>query len=314
MANRSHRNSGLLSINKMRKEGKQHSSFNLIDIADKCKNTKHLILNKDCFSFLKTVPDNSIQLIVCDPPYNVSIADWDKHDNYIDWCDAWLKESERVLKPTGNIVIFGGLQYQEEAGSGDLISIVHHMRSASKMKLVNFIVWNYPNGMSAHRFFANRHEGIAWFGKTKKYYFDLDSIRESYDEQTKLIYLKDKRLRSETIEKGRNPTNVWRINRLNGNSKERVGHPTQKPSELIRRIVKSMSSPGSIVLDFFAGSAVTSRVAIEEGRHSVSVDSNKNIFEYFGNHLEQISGDVDYSSFNILLENEELKHPLFKAQ
>ena len=107
------------------------------------------------------------------------------------------------------------------------------MREASKMLLVNLLIWNYPNGMSAHRFFANRHEEIVWFAKSKKYYFDLDSVREPYDEKTKIAYRKDKRLNPDSIEKGKNPTNVWRIGRLNGNSKERVGHPTQKPKELI---------------------------------------------------------------------------------
>ena len=67
----------------------------------------------------------------------------------------------------------------------------------------------------------------------------------------------------ESLDKGINPTNVWKIPRLNGNSKERVGHPTQKPKELIERLVRSLSFPGSTVLDFFAGSGVTGRVAIE---------------------------------------------------
>ncbi|MFM7366891.1 MAG: DNA methyltransferase, partial [Sphaerospermopsis kisseleviana] len=107
-------------------------------------------------------------------------------------------------------------------------------------------IWNYPNGMSAHRFFANRHEEIAWFAKTSKYYFDLDAVREPFDEATKIEYLKDKRLRPESVEKGRNPTNVWKIPRLNGNSKERVGHPTQKPRQLIQRIIRSLSYSGSV--------------------------------------------------------------------
>ena len=296
----------------MNRERERHSSFDLLKTNGKPSHTKHLILNEDCFKFLKRVPDSSVQLIVCDPPYNVFMAEWDKYDNYVDWCDVWLKESERVLTPTGNMVIFGGLQYQDEAGSGDLLSIIHHMRTISSMRLVNFIIWNYPNGMSAHRFFANRHEEIAWFGKTRKYYFDLDSVREPYNEKTKQTYLRDKRLRPESVEKGRNPTNVWKINRLNGNSKERVGHPTQKPAELIRRIIKSMSAPGSIVLDFFSGSAVTSRVAIEEGRHSVSVDADKDIFKYFEGHLEQIKEKISSRLFEILLEGEDLKHPLFQ--
>lgn len=97
--------------------------------------------------------------------------------------------------------------------------------------------------------------------------------------------MKDKRLRADSVEKGRNPTNVWRFGRLNGNSLERVGHPTQKPITLINRIIKSMSYEGSVVLDFFAGSAVTSRVAIELGRHSISTDKEPIIADYFAKHM-----------------------------
>jgi site-specific DNA-methyltransferase (adenine-specific) len=97
--------------------------------------------------------------------------------------------------------------------------------------------------------------------------------------------MKDKRLRADSVEKGRNPTNVWRFGRLNGNSLERVGHPTQKPIALIDRIVKSMSYEGSVVLDFFAGTAVTSRVAIELGRHSISTDRETIITDYFAKHM-----------------------------
>src|SRR6185312_12095308 len=126
--------------------------------------------------------------------------------------------------------------------------------------------------MSAQRFFANRHEEIAWFAKSSKYYFDLDAVRQKLDPATLARYKRDKRLNPENLDKGINPTNVWRIPRLNGNSKERVGHPTQKPKELIERIIRSLSYPGSTVLDFFAGSGVTSRVAIETRRHSISSD------------------------------------------
>ncbi len=99
--------------------------------------------------------------------------------------------------------------------------------------------------------------------------------------------MKDKRLRPESVDKGKNPSNVWKIGRLNGNSLERVGHPTQKPIAIIERIIKSMSYEGSTVLDFFAGSGVTSRVAIEHGRHSIGVDRDASLLEYFGKHMER---------------------------
>jgi site-specific DNA-methyltransferase (adenine-specific) len=290
VANRSHFNSGHIGMNLLRKKGRVHSArAGVSPSLPDC--TRHSIVVVDCCELLKKLPDESVQLIVCDPPYNIQMAGWDSHATYLQWASEWLRESERVLAPTGNMAIFGGLQYQGEAGTGDLLSIISHLRDNSPMLLVNLIVWNYPNGMSAHRFFANRHEEIAWFAKSRKYYFDLDAVREPYDEATKREYLRDKRLNPENVAKGRNPTNVWRINRLNGNALERVGHPTQKPRELIRRIVASMSYPGSLVLDFFAGSCVTTRVAIEEGRHSLCGDIDPGIYGYWEKHLANMQKD-----------------------
>ncbi len=277
MPNRSHFNAGLRGMNALAKNGQRHSSH--IEPKPPALTLHHVVVS-DCLELLKQLPDQSVQLIICDPPYNIQMADWDQHKTYLEWASGWLKEAERVLCDAGNLVIFGGLQYQEEAGSGDLLSLMLHLREHSAMRLVNLIVWNYPNGMSAHRFFANRHEEICWFAKTKNYYFDLDAVREPYDDATKQAYLKDKRLRPENVEKGRNPTNVWRINRLNGNAKERVGHPTQKPRELIQRLVRGLSFSGSTVLDFFAGSGVTTRVAIEEARHSISGDQDQTVHQY----------------------------------
>ena len=292
MANRSHFNAGHRGMNALNKAGNKHSSNKDLVIV-RPDTTRHVVQVCDCLELLSKLPDSCIQLIICDPPYNISLAHWDTHVDYITWAAKWLKEAERVLSPTGSIAIFGGLQYQGEAGSGDLISIIHYLRQHSKMLLANLIVWNYPNGMSAHRFFANRHEEIAWFAKTKQYYFDLDAVREPYDEETKKIYLKDKRLRPESVEKGRNPTNVWRMGRLNGNSKERVGHPTQKPKEVIQRLVKALSYPGSTVLDFFAGSGITLRVAIEEGRNSISCDADSVLRRYLEQQVRMVNdGDL----------------------
>jgi len=287
MSNRSHFNAGHIGMNTLKKLGKEHSSYNSVSYEIPQK-TLHAVLTSDCYDLLKQIPDDSIQLIICDPPYNIKVAEWDSHGNYIKWASQWLKEVERVLTPNGNVAIFGGLQYQEEAGSGDLLSIMSYLRSQSSLRLVNLIVWNYPNGMSAQRFFANRHEEIAWFAKTEKYFFDLDAVREPFDEEVKKVYMRDKRLRPESIEKGKNPTNVWQMARLNGNSKERVGHPTQKPRAVIQRLIKALSYSNSTVLDFFAGSGVTTRVAIEEKRHSISSDISPSLHTYLKSQLSDL--------------------------
>lgn len=282
--NRSHSNSALMSINKMNSNNIKHKSSVDFDIPDQ---TNCILVNKDCLDLLKSLPDESVELILIDPPYNLDLEVWDTYDNYIEWASKWLEESYRVLSKSGNMIIFGGTQFQN-VKSGDLIEIIYHCRHNTKFRLVNTIIWYYKNGMSAHRYFANRHEEVIWLTKTDKYYFDLDSVRVKYSEEDLKNALKDKRLNPDNVRKGKNPTNVWEIGRLNGNSLERVGHPTQKPLEIIRRLVKSLSYPDSIVLDFFAGSGTTGRVCIEEKRNCILCDSDIQSREYFSKHIENM--------------------------
>ena len=286
MANKSHFNSGHMTMNQLKKNGAVHSSH--VEAARPTK-TFHGLFTEDAIPFLKKLPDHSVQLILIDPPYNLDLAVWDTFGNYLDWARQWLDEIYRVLSDSGNCVIFGGFQYQD-LKKGDLLEIMHYTRHHTDLRFANLVIWHYKNGMSAHRFFANRHEEAIWLSKTNRYFFDLDAVRIPFDEKTKAIYKRDKRLIAENIDKGKNPTNVWEIGRLNGNSVERVGHPTQKPLELIRRFVKGLSFPGSWVLDFFAGSGTTGRVCIEESRNSILVDSDPKMLEYFKLHMQKMNG------------------------
>jgi len=296
MANKSHSNSGHMAMNKLKKEGVAHSSFISSNLPSK---TFHGIFIEDSVKFLKQIPDSSIQLILIDPPYNLDLAHWDTFQNYLEWARQWLDEIYRILSDTGSCVIFGGFQFQD-LKKGDLLEIMYYTRHHTPLRFVNLVIWYYKNGMSAHRFFANRHEEAIWLSKTNKYYFDLDSVRIPFDEETKIMYKRDKRLNHESIDKGKNPTNVWEIGRLNGNSIERVGHPTQKPLELIRRFVKGLSYPSSVVLDFFAGSGTTGRICIEENRHSILVDSDSKLSEYLNMHLTNMGSQMFIQPYELI--------------
>ncbi|MCD4664510.1 MAG: site-specific DNA-methyltransferase [Bacteroidales bacterium] len=306
MANKSHYNSGLRTLNQMNRKGVKHCTH--VE-TDKEIKTKHFFLIEDSIEILEKIPNDSVQLILIDPPYNLDLATWDTFSNYLEWAKQWLDQIERILTKSGNCVIFGGFQFQD-LKNGDLLEILHYMRHNTNMNLVNLIIWYYKNGMSAHRFFANRHEEAIWLSKTKKYYFNLDSVRIPFDEKTRKLYKRDKRLNPESIDKGKNPTNVWEIGRLNGNSLERTGHPTQKPLELIRRFVRGLSYKNSVVLDFFAGSGTTGRVCIEEERNSILIDSDPQALTFFKKHREAISGRMFIPEHEIK-ENAKIDELLF---
>lgn len=300
--NKSHNNHALMSLNKMRKD-KSIKQKTAKDFKEP-EQVKILHSITDCCEFLKKLPNESVQLICIDPPYNLELTGWDTFENYIEWASKWINEAYRVLSKNGSMVIFGGVQFRD-VKSGDLIDIIQYVRHNTKFKLINTIIWYYKNGMSAHRYFANRHEEVIWLAKSNDYYFDLDSVRVPYSEESLKLALKDKRLNPENTKKGKNPTNVWEIGRLNGNSKERVGHPTQKPVEIIDKFIKSLSYPDSIVLDFFAGSGTVGRVCIEEGRHCLMCDSDEASIDYFNKHLElmgQLGKNTKYKKIRNISE------------
>ena len=242
---------------------------------------------KDCMDFLRDIPDSSVQLIIIDPPYNIDVAQWDTIGDYVSWASKWIDEAYRVLSPNGSLVIFGGTQFHK-GFTGDLLDLVHYIRRHTLFHLVNTVVWYYKNGASARRFFANRHEEAVWFVKGDDYYFDLDAVRIPYDEKGLSNALKDKRLNKESVLKGKNPTNVWQIGRLNGNAGERVGHPTQKPLEIVTRFVRALSYPGSVVLDFFSGSGTTGEVCLNEFRHCLMCDNDTKSKSYFDKRMYKV--------------------------
>ena len=159
----------MLFRSRLKKKGQKHKSF--VDKVE-ARKTFHGLSFCDAKTFLKKIPDSSIQLIIIDPPYNIDLETWDHFDNYLEWAKTWLDEIYRILTDTGNCVIFGGFQFQD-LKNGDLLEILHYSRHETQLRFINLIIWHYKNGMGAQRFFANRHEEAIWLAKSKKYYFEI---------------------------------------------------------------------------------------------------------------------------------------------
>src|ERR1700745_2845590 len=102
MPNRSHRNAGHIGMNRLRKNGLAHSSAS-VAAAPVDATTAHIVAVGDCLETLRKIPDQSVQLVICDPPYNINVAAWDDHAHYVDWAGKWIGEVARVLKPVGHL-------------------------------------------------------------------------------------------------------------------------------------------------------------------------------------------------------------------
>ena len=118
------------------------------------------------------------------------------------------------------------------------------------------------------------HDTIGFFVKRKDYYFDLDAVRIPYDAATKKARSRSIFVGAKWLEVGYNPKDMWSVSRLHREHAERVDHPTQKPLEIIERMLKASCPPGGIVLDPFMGSGTTAVAAKRLGRHYTGFELN----------------------------------------
>lgn len=252
------------------------------------------IFCEDVLNGINKIPDNSIDLIVADPPYCLgkdygNNSDKKKPKEYLEWTYKWIDAVFPKLKETGSLYIFLTWKYSPE--------IFSYIKT--KMTMMNEIIWDrkVPSMGGSTRSFTSVHDTIGFFVKSKNYYFDLDSVRIPYDEETKKARTRSIFVGKKWLELGYNPKDLWSIARIHAQAPERENHPTQKPLELINRIVLSSSPKNGLVLDPFMGSGTTAISCIKNERNYIGFELNPaycNIIE------ERIKKTKDYkiSLFN----------------
>lgn len=227
----------------------------------------------DAIDGLKSLADESIDLIVTDPPYNLS-KDYGKtndnlsFDNYLKFSFEWLSEAKRVLKPNGTIYVFMGMQF---------ISYIYEILDKDlKLNFNSWITWFYTQGIGKTKGFSPRHDDILMFTKTKNFTFNLDCIR-----------VPQKYYRSINNMRGANPGNVWEFSHVHFCSGNRQKHPTQKPEGLIERMILASSNEGDVVLDPFVGSGTSARVCQQLNRNFIGFDNNEDYIQMSIERLKQ---------------------------
>ncbi len=227
----------------------------------------------DCIEGMQQLPDECVDLIVADPPYNLNkdFGEWKetaKKHEWLDWSKNWLNECKRVLRPGGSIFVYGIHHH--------LCWIQCHMYQIG-LVYRRQIIWNYENGFAGYTKTLSAHyEPLLWFSKGKD--FTYHPIREPYKSVERLKYKVTKNGKSwEPHPEGRLAGDVWRFPVLAGRRfrDEKVDHPTQKPLSISNRIIQHFSSPGEIVLIPFAGSGSECVAAKASGRHFVSFELNE---------------------------------------
>lgn len=220
----------------------------------------NLILG-DSLIELKNMSDESVNLIVADPPYNLGKDYGKTKDNldkkeYIEFSKKWLNECNRILKPDGSIYIFMGVRF---------ISYIYQiLEDQLGLDFQNWIVWHYTQGLGKKKGFSSRHDDILVFSKGKNPTFNLDDIR-----------IPQKYYRKINNMRGANPGNVWEFSHVHYCNENRQSHPTQKPEGLIERIVLASSNKNDLVLDPFSGSGTTLRVCQQLSRNCIGIEINQ---------------------------------------
>ncbi|MEK7232276.1 MAG: site-specific DNA-methyltransferase [Elusimicrobiota bacterium] len=231
----------------------------------------------DCIEELRKLPDACTNLIIADPPYNLNkdFGLWKESEHrheWFDWCKKWLTECKRILRPEGNIFVYG---------------IHHHIcwiqcfLYEQGLDYRRLIVWNYENGFSGYtRSLSAHYEPLLWFSAGPKYIFH--PIREPYKSLERLKYKVIKNGKTwQPNPEGRMAGDVWRFPTLAGRRfrDEKVAHPTQKPLSISLRIVKHFSNPGDLVVVPFAGSGTECVAAKQLGREYLGFDLNSKYAE-----------------------------------
>jgi len=229
---------------------------------EKIRDFVNKIILGDCIEVMKKMPSEKIDLIFADPPYNIGMKydnhhDKMKYEDYVKWCEDWLKECIRLLSANGSIYIAINDEHAAE-----IVLILKklglHMR--------NWIIWHYTFGQSMKKKFSRAHTHILYFTKSKEnFIFNPDDIRVQSVRQQ----IGDKRANP----KGKIPDDVWTVSRVAGTFKERVkGFPCQMPVKVLEKIIKTSSNKNSIVFDPFSGTGTTPYVAKKMGRKYIATE------------------------------------------
>ena len=232
------------------------------------------VINGDTLKEITKIETESIDLIITDPPYNMDKADWDSYgsaEEFADWMELWLKECFRVLKQHGSIYVFG---------LNRMLSHVQMRMEKIGFKYKNWIIWDTVQGAGGG-LWVNRQEAILYFSKSDTPFENKDAIKLYRAEENIREY------KGKTYE-FKNPSNIWRFPVVDDKSADRTTHPTQKPVELIERMIKANSKEDDTILDCFMGSGTTGVAAMKNRRRSIGFEMEKEYVSIAKDRFEKV--------------------------
>jgi len=242
----------------------------------------------DCLDLLQRVPDESIQLVVTSPPYNIG-KEYEKKlhlDKYIEQQESVIKECVRALSSKGSIC----WQVGNHVDRGSIIpldTVLYPIFRNLGLKMRNRIIWRFEHGLHCSKRFSGRYETIIWFTKSDKYVFNLDPVRIPQKYPGKKHFKGPNAGKYSCNPLGKNPGDTWSIPNVKCNHVEKTNHPCQFPVELIERLVLSMTNEGDWVLDPFLGTGTSIIAAIRHDRKGAGAEIFPEYFDIAKDRIEK---------------------------
>jgi adenine-specific DNA-methyltransferase len=232
-----------------------------------------VLYHGDCRTFLSSIPDGEIALIVTSPPYNIGKAyeRRRKLDEYLSFQEEVISECVRILADGGSICWQVG-NYVDKNEILPLDIALYPRFKQFGLKLRNRIIWHFEHGLHCSRRFSGRYETTIWFTKGDRYKFYLDPVRIPQKYPRKKHFKGPKAGQLSCNPLGKNPGDLWIIPNVKHNHVEKTSHPCQFPVELIERLVLALTDPGDWVLDPFVGVGTSLVASLLHGRRSAGAE------------------------------------------
>ncbi|NLO18387.1 MAG: adenine-specific DNA-methyltransferase [Ignavibacteria bacterium] len=231
---------------------------------------EHKIICGDSIEVLKSLENNSIDLIFADPPYNIgknfngNKDKWETDEDYLKWCYDWLDLCVKKLKTSGSFYLMAATQFMP----------YFDIFLSKRLHILSRIVWHYDSsGVQAKKYFGSLYEPILFCVKNKNNYtFNANEILIEAKTGAKRKLIDYRKPKPTVYNSKKVPGNVWEFPRVRYRMPEYENHPSQKPIALLERIIKASSNEGDSVLDPFAGTFTTSFVAKLLKRKSIGIE------------------------------------------
>jgi adenine-specific DNA-methyltransferase len=269
------------------------SLFGTPDIASSFSISEEVVLHLgETAEFVKTIPDEQVQLIITSPPYNIGKAYETRQaiQSYLDQQDEIIDDLVRVLAPAGSLCWQVG-NYVEDAEVYPLDIFFYHQFKRRGLKLRNRIIWHFEHGLHASKRFSGRYETILWFTKGDTYTFNLDPVRVPSKYPGKRHFKGPNKGLPSGNPLGKNPADLWEfvanewdmqiwdIPNVKANHPEKTVHPCQFPIELVERCVLALTTEGDWVLDPYCGVGSSLIAGAKHNRRVMGCDKEPEYIE-----------------------------------